>query len=460
MTSARAYAEETFGRAKLGDVRRTRRLVSMTRDAVLAPGGRITEVFRGAKRQAAYDFVEHDEIAADEIAAAMFDSTARACRRDDRVLVAVDGTSLTLRDHGKTKDFGPIGTHNKGARGLKVMNALALTTQGIPIGVADQVWWVRGAKARSGYRPAAERESARWREVVDHTVERFGAIAPQTALHFLLDREGDAALTIHKLLESGHEFTVRANGTRNALVGSKRKRVREALARSRPVAQMAVDMPARGGRPARTAELDVRAARMPLVLRDKHIGYPRVVELTVVWARESRSRRKDRLDWLLYTGLEVRTAQDACEAVRRYTLRWRIEDMHRAWKTGVCRVEDTQLRTAHAVIKWATILAAVATRAERLKHLSRKHPEMPATVELTTDEIDALALLRQQDGFAPASTEGLSLETATRWIADLGGYVGGRRSRPPGAVTIGRGLERMAAAAELLGQLRAAGRMR
>jgi hypothetical protein len=47
----------------------------------------------------------------------------------------------------------------------------------------------------------------------------------------------------------------------------------------------------------------------------------------------------------------------------------------------------TQLRSPDAVVRWATILAAVATRIERLKHLARERADEPATVELTLEEI-------------------------------------------------------------------------
>ena len=120
-------------------------------------------------------------------------------------------------------------------------------------------------------------------------------------------------------------------------------------------------------------------------------------------------------------------------------------------------------RSVNAVIKWATILAAVASRAEHLKRRSRMEPEAPATDELTADEIEAIVLLKNEARSSrakPMTSDGLTLGTAVRWIADLGGYVGNRGSGPPGATTIGRGLEPVLLTATVLAKLRAEGRLR
>jgi len=92
----------------------------------------------------------------------------------------------------------------------------------------------------------------------------------------------------------------------------------------------------------------------------------------------------------------------------------------------------------------------------------RNHPELPATEELSTYEIDALLLLkRKQKKRTESVPDGIpTIAQATRWIADLGGYTGKSSGGPPGSVTIRRGLERLAFAAALLRELDAAGKLR
>jgi hypothetical protein len=63
MKSALRWAEECFGGVDLGDVRRTERFVGIMAAAASRPGGRVSDVFRGAaQRQGAYDFVEHESV--------------------------------------------------------------------------------------------------------------------------------------------------------------------------------------------------------------------------------------------------------------------------------------------------------------------------------------------------------------------------------------------------------------
>jgi hypothetical protein len=447
MSSTRIWAERCFGAAELRDQRLTAWLVTMAQRAAVLPAPHVTSVFRSnATRQAAYDFLEHSHIPHAAVGEALFRSTARACAREDRVLIPLDGTSLSLSDHRREKDFGTIGTFTDGGRGLKVMNALALTWQGVPIGVVDQQWWTRNQPVnRRSYRPRHERESVRWNDAATRIGARFAELAPNTRLHFLVDREGDTAHLIRGLVAAGHEFTIRANATKPTRVAMRNCRLLSVLA-ARPIAaRTTVEVPARSTRPARLASLEIRVARMPIRFRDKYQNWGKWLDITVVWAREtSRAPKHRRIDWVLYTNVDVRTGTEAREALERYASRWRIEDFHRAWKGGLCRVEETQLRSMNAVIKWATILAAVASRAEHLKRRCREKPDVPATDEFTADEIEAIVLLKNEARSSrakPMTADGLTLATAVRWIADLGGYVGNRNSGPPGATTIGRGLD-------------------
>jgi hypothetical protein len=410
---------------------------------------------RAAERQAAYDLLEHDGVSAHAVSTAIGEAAARQCAQHRRVLVALDGSSLTVTDRQCSKGFGSIGTRRTGARGIKVMNTLALSPEGEVLGVVAQRYWARGARVKQrGYRKVDERESAHWRHAVDEVAARCAQHAPATRLHFLADREADASLLMRHLLRDGHEFTIRANGTRLVCFEDRNVALRPWLAQQPVLARMSLQLAATPTRAKRDITLHVRAARVPLRLRDRHTQHTVVSKLTVVWAREEGPvpEGSERVEWLLYTTDVVHSAAQACAVVQRYSLRWSIESMHRAWKSGHCNVETMQLRSSSAAIKWACMLAAVAARIERLKTLSRTTPDEPATVELTELEIHALIVLKRHQKkrteVVPDSIP--TIAQAVRWIADIGGYVGNKSSGPPGSVVIGRGLQDLEIAARVL----------
>jgi hypothetical protein len=101
------------------------------------------------------------------------------------------------------------------------------------------------------------------------------------------------------------------------------------------------------------------------------------------------------------------------------------------------------------------ILAAVAVRIERLKLLSRREPERPATDEFTPVELRAITLLRFGKKARQRVPEGKvpTLAQATLWVAELGGHTGKSSGGPPGSVTLRRGLETVMVAARALDAL-------
>ena len=461
--ATRQWAEQNFGNAQLGDSRRTARLVLIAVGAAENPDGRISTTFvDDAERQGAYDFVEGGFVRATDVVACVGRATAMRCRREPFVYAVIDGSSLGLMDKTGAKGFGSVGTLAKGGCGLKVITSEAVSPRGEPMGLFDQQWWARTDKKQRSKkvkrrenlkRRAQDKETKHWLDAIEQTSER--AQGSGCKVWFQLDREGDNKDILLKLEDSGQRFTVRSSWDRRVEAkGSQKQYLRRLLGRQRVLGEYDLKVDAGPNRTARTARMVVRTARVVLVLRDKWTKKSRKLSLTAVWAREAGRvpQGEKRLDWLLLTNAQVTTFEQAVEVIKGYALRWRIEEFHKTWKSSECNVEKTQLRDARAVMLWATILAVVAVRIERLKILSRTQPELPATVELSRSEVLALILLKGLDGTrSPTACEStLTMAQAVGWIAQLGGYTGKSSGGPPGAITIGRGLEKLRAAAALL----------
>ena len=472
LDDATDWAREELGDAELGDRRRSDRLVAMAAEAARRPGGRITQVFaQSAARQGAYDFLESQHASAREILATVAAGSLGRVSAEECVIIPMDGTSLSLADHAEKKGFGSVGSRERGARGIKIVDAIAVTPAGLPLGVVAMRWWSRpivGPPARDRQLiPPHEKEVQHWLDAIDD-VQALLQRAPKTRGWLQLDREGDSQYVLEKLSTSGHWFTVRSNADRRIhLHGRLRVRprrpdwgtrhyLRPHLRKQPILGRYQLDVPARDGRPSRRADMLVRAATVNVLLQDKRTSKRRVVAVNAVWAREVRGplrqsrsgqTRAPALDWLLLTNYPVATLRAARHVISTYALRWRIEDFHRAWKSGVCNVEDTQLRKTEPVMKWAAILASVAMRAERLKHLARENPDSSARNELSGAELEALVLLKKRQAKRGEKlSRSPTIETAVRWIAELGGYTGKSSGGPPGIQTITRGLEQLSIA--------------
>lgn len=420
------------------------------------PAGRLTRVYtRGAQREAAFRLVENEAVDAAAIAEASHRSTARRCAKESMVYVGVDSTTLAIIDRQQAK-FGRIGPINTVHRGMLVMSGLAVDGRGTTLGTTALEYWVRSEercpKWVRDFRPAERRESSLWRRAIESTLRVMREHSPSCTPWFQMDRGADSGDVLLLAQEQSLLVTVRATYDRAIESEPQYTTLWPRLQRERLLGHMTVDLPARDDRAARSARLSLRAKKLRFRVapagKRKRAQW---VEMTAVYVKEL-ARPADGIEWMLWTTYPVTNAQDAADVVHAYTMRWRIEDFHRAWKSGGCDIESSQLRSVSALQRWAAITAAVAARAEHLKLLSRSDPERDAELELSRDEIDAAIILTETKRHRIGDQ--LTLQQAVWLIAQCGGYTGKSSGGPPGAQTIARGLQEVASAAKVLAATR------
>jgi hypothetical protein len=225
----------------------------------------------------------------------------------------------------------------------------------------------------------------------------------------------------------------------------RRRRLRAVVAKAKIQGSFSLQLRERGNRRARKANLVVRAATVILDTSEAFTGERMRLPLNVVDVREvgAMPRGDARLHWRLLTNHPIGSQDDIAAIIDGYTQRWKIEELHRVWKSGACRVEQSQLRSPRRVTKWAVLAVTVAARIERLRLLARTQPEARASCAFNRFELRALTLMKRKYAkrteTIPNSVPTIS--DALRWLAELGGYAGRRTSGPPGAVTIRRGLD-------------------
>lgn len=456
MNAIKLWALSTFGETRLKDQRLSRRLVTVAAAAAMHPGGTVTSVMRSsAEKEGAFRFIENERVVPLSLTDSMGRSTARLCDEEPLVFVSIDQSDLTFTDRLGIRGLGPDNTKlSKTKRTTQVMSALAVDARGVPLGLVDQQWWIRETKRspvfRSDKRPATARESYNWVRVVDACDERFRDEAPTCQPCYVADRGCDVSEFLRQSVDAQRLFTVRA--AHNRVIKDARGRPRKlfsTLARQPSLGTVRVAIPRSHNRPARNARCIVRA------LPEAHVRLGKVFrKLSAVSIREIGCPQggHPKLDWVLLTTMPVVSLEQALLVIRGYTYRWRVEEFHRTWKTGGCDVERSQLRSYDALRRWATILAAVATRIERLKRLARETPDVSALTEVSQAEIDLAIAYTEDKRWKPG--DHISLKEAVRLIAMVGGYMARKNDGPPGSITIGRGLERLAPAAIALENLK------
>ena len=452
------WAQREFGKAKIKDARWLARLVLVAAQAARRPAGKVTEVFgSSAARQGAYGLLESPDVTGSQVAASMVEACAERCAGEEFVFCAVDGSSVIVTDLNENKDLGSIGTHSQGARGVKVISALAISAKGVPLGLSSQTWWKRTAamakrikRKHRNLRRTEEKEIQRWLDTMEQSRQVMSQHAPGTKLWFQFDREGDAWPILQSAGREGHGFTIRGNHNRRVTLENGRQTyLRNLLAKQPVVIHYDLQVSGASKRKERVAKMAVQACKAKLDFRDKRTEkhFPQTVNVVLAREQGTTPAGEKPIEWMLLTNRPVARVRDINQIIFGYAQRWRIEDFHRTWKSGTCRVEESQLRSAEALIKWATILAAVAVRAERIKILSRQEPDRPASDEFSPLEIRAIILLRFGKSAKKhlAAAQVLTLAQATLWLAQIGGYTGKSSGGPPGSVTLTRGLKEVAA---------------
>ncbi len=387
----------------------------------------------------------------------MCQATALECTDHPTVYVSVDGSSLSLTDHQGGRDVGGVGAWKDYGRGLQVVTALALDEHGVPLGVCGQQWWARterSPKKPCDRRKLHEKETRFSVAALTQAAAHLRQDAPETHAIFIVDRGFDCWPVLQAACTEQVGLIVRAKYDRR-LDSPKDAPVRylhQTLQAQRFRGKYTVQVSARDGRPARVARMHVQATRVTLslpVTRKRR----EPLEINAVLARECHGPQGQQLCWLLLTTEPINTFAQICAIVRAYSLRWRIEELHRVWKRGGCNVEDMQLRSREAMLKWAILHCAVAARSLRLSQLARSNPDLPALEEFSPTEIDAAIVLRRRRT-ALKLGDRPSVAEVVRLIADIGGYTGKSSGGPPGPTVIARGLERVAIAAEALASVR------
>jgi hypothetical protein len=436
------WAEEEFGEADLGDVRRNARLVQLASVLGAQPSASLPDATDDpASLKAAYRFFDNDYVRAEAVLESHVLSTKRRMQAVERVLAVQDTTYLDWTDHPHTTGLGPLAAPSH--QGLLAHTTLAITPERVPLGLLQQQVWAREKDVRRNQdhkqRPIAEKESQKWLSSLD-TVIAARAACPDTHFVSVGDREADVYDLFLLERPSGVDLLVRAAQDRKA--EHEEKYLWAVMATAPLAATVTIHIGARAGQVARQATLKIRWKQVTLRppnsrSKDK---LPNIT-LWAVWAIETNPPPGvEAVEWLLLTSVPLTSTEDALEILEWYAARWGIEVWHKVLKSG-CRIEDRQLEAAERLIRCLTLYSVIAWRIVYATMLSRAAPELLCTVLLDEHEWQGLYCRIHRVAIAPAKPP--TLRQAVRWIAQLGGFLGRKRDGEPGVTVLWKGFQHL-----------------
>ena len=161
------WAQEELAGADFGDKRLTKRFMQIVSDIAAQPEASIPQACgdEGATK-ATYRFLNNENVTPEAIRASHRGKTVERVKGYKVVLAVQDTTSLNYTAHKATGGLGPI--DGNGSNGLHVHSVLAVSSDGIPLGLVHQQDWARdpkekGKKEKRKKLSIEEKESYRWR---------------------------------------------------------------------------------------------------------------------------------------------------------------------------------------------------------------------------------------------------------------------------------------------------------
>lgn len=293
--------------------------------------------------------------------------------------------------------------------------------------------------------PIEQKESYRW---ISSAEQSKKTCQQARSITFIADREADIFELYERVPEENIDVLIRCRGDR--LLYQKDESLYEHI-EAQPVLgsyQIEVAENKKKGRTKHQATLDLKATKVN-IQRPNRLNTSDSKPYVTMYAIEAREQaatvQEDQppVHWVLLTTSPVATYDQAMEVIRKYALRWQIEQLFRLTKSKGLNVEESQLETGRGLINLCLVALQVAIKILQLTQSREQAEAIPATVVFTKLQILLLKTLivkyegktvKQQNPFAEGS-----LSWASWIIARMGGWKGYNTQAKAGPLTFFRG---------------------
>jgi hypothetical protein len=463
-------ARQHFGLARLGDKRRTERLVKTAAQILRHPAATLPTAMEnwselnGLYRLVASPKVTHAAVLEPHRRQVLARMRAGHDDGDGVVLLIHDTTELNYTHiQALHEQVGKIGSGQGSGRGYLAHHTLAVTPQRRVLGLLSQVLHCRRDVPKGETMAQTRRHPGRESRLWIKGCQACGPAPAGCTWIDIADRGSDTFEFLSYEQSHGRRYVIRSAKDRT-LAGEDHlgdDRIHHYLhqyARDLPeLGRRTLDVPAKAGKKARRAQVAIAAALVTLDAhrwtRGEHDG--RAVEAWVIHVKEvgdppaAGVKGSPPLEWILLSNLPAQTLGQACQLVDFYACRPVIEDYHKALKTGL-GIEHLQFEHAERVEPAVALLSVVGALLLELREAARRRD---ADVTAATTLVPALFVRILSARLHGRTRDDLSVGEFVIGIARLGGFLARTGDGLPGWQTLWRGwqnLQLLVAGAQLL----------
>lgn len=405
------------------------------------PEKSFTQIFNWGQLKGFYRLCDQDSATVTALQTPHWEQTRQAMGHHPVVLILHDTTELDFTDHAALTDLGPIGDGR--GRGFLQHNSLAVVpTPREVLGLAYQQ--IERRQEAPERETAAERRN-RVRE--SHLWMRGIAAAGRPPAGSRWVDVGDRGADIYEAMvasqNAGHDFLFRVAQDRQIwrdATGATTGKLREYAGSLASQGEESVEIPSRGGRASRVAQVQMAASRVwiPAPTGTLRRGEQPVVAAWVVRIWEANPPvGVEALEWILVTSVPTETVPQMRERRDWYACRWMVEVFHDIEKNG-CREEERRFETAERMTACLAILALVAVRVYQLRTALDCQPAAAASEVASAAEIAVVKKVVKHRGRTR-----FTVRDFVRGVASLGGFLGRTGDGEPGVRTLWRGYQRL-----------------
>ena len=467
------WATEEMKTVDLNDERLNNRISEVLSLLAAHPTASIPAACGGyAETAAAYRLFDNEKVRFENVLQPHIEATRQRIAVQPVVILPQDTTEIDLtRPQQQVVGAGPLDGGPR--RGVFLHPLCVFTADGTPLGTLRATVWARDEEpppskaersARRKQTPIEEKESQRWIDTL-RVAREESRLAPDTRFVCVADSEADIYEVVveaqappedlHWIVRACQNRALQpaenedpADEAAGASVNLLRERVlaEEVLfthtiaVRGRKAKVSCEDRGRRQPRQSRTAEVEVRVARVTLRPPWRPDRKLPPVSVNVVLVREiAPPLGEDPVEWILVTNLPIENVEQVREVIQYYCVRWMIEIFFRTLKSG-CRVEERRFETIDRLLLCLAVYLIVTWRTLLVCRLGRSCPDISCEAVFEPAEWKAVYRVVRRETLPRTPPK---LGEMVRMVAQLGGYVNRKRPDEPGPQTVWLGLQRM-----------------